>query len=266
MRILIYQSVPDGTTCGSPDVLEKRDRHGPSFRQRHGQRRANRPGIGSRIGPRSEAPALFLFHSLLSDRASFDAIVPKLSRSFRLIVPELPGFGGSKAVSGGLAAVADRMAEAVKEAAAMMRPSCSATAMAGSWRCRWRSAIPRSQLNSSSPIAGRRFPNPGAKPSATWRRRQSQGAGRDHRRRDAPAVCAGVSGAASRPDAGSPRGILENRPGSASGRLRGSLRNSTSGRSFRRSRCPCWCWSANMTRRRRRRCRAKWRLSFRTRA
>jgi 3-oxoadipate enol-lactonase len=60
---------------------------------------------------------LFLFHSLLSDRASFDAIVPKLSPSFRLIVPELPGFGGSKAVNGGLAEVADRMAEAVKDAA-----------------------------------------------------------------------------------------------------------------------------------------------------
>jgi 3-oxoadipate enol-lactonase len=64
-----------------------------------------------------EGPALFLFHSLLSDRASFDAIAPKLSRSFRLIVPELPGFGGSRAVGGGLAAVADRMAEAVKDAA-----------------------------------------------------------------------------------------------------------------------------------------------------
>jgi 3-oxoadipate enol-lactonase len=64
------------------------------------------------------APALFLFHSLLSDRASFDAIVPKLAPSFRLIVPELPGFGASKAVGGGLAEVADRMAEAVKDAAA----------------------------------------------------------------------------------------------------------------------------------------------------
>jgi 3-oxoadipate enol-lactonase len=64
-----------------------------------------------------EAPALFLFHSLLSDRASFDAIVPKLSQSFRVIVPELPGFGASRAVSGNLAAVADRMAEAVKDAA-----------------------------------------------------------------------------------------------------------------------------------------------------
>src|SRR5262245_9213184 len=65
-----------------------------------------------------EGPPLFLFHSLLSDRASFDAIVPALSRAFRVIVPELPGFGRSPAVSGGLAAVADRMAEAVKDAAA----------------------------------------------------------------------------------------------------------------------------------------------------
>lgn len=63
-----------------------------------------------------QGPALFLFHSLLSDRGSFDAIVPKLSQSFRVIVSELPGFGGSKAVSGGLAKVADRMAEAVKDA------------------------------------------------------------------------------------------------------------------------------------------------------
>ena len=61
-------------------------------------------------------PALFLFHSLLSDRASFASIEPELMRSHRVIVPELPGFGGSKAVEGGLAAVADRMAEVVSEA------------------------------------------------------------------------------------------------------------------------------------------------------
>ncbi len=64
-----------------------------------------------------EGTPLFLFHSLLSDRASFDAIVPELSKSFRVIVPELPGFGLSQPVTGGLAAVADRMAEAVKDAA-----------------------------------------------------------------------------------------------------------------------------------------------------
>ena len=65
-----------------------------------------------------QSPVLFLLHSLLSDRASFDAIVRALSRSYRVMVPELPGFGASRAVDGGLAAVADRMAEAVKEAAA----------------------------------------------------------------------------------------------------------------------------------------------------
>jgi 3-oxoadipate enol-lactonase len=76
---------------------------------------ANSTVNAAQSGPGS-APALFLFHSLLSDRASFDAIVPQLSKSYRLIVPELPGFGGSKAVEGGLAVVADRMAEVVKEA------------------------------------------------------------------------------------------------------------------------------------------------------
>jgi 3-oxoadipate enol-lactonase len=60
---------------------------------------------------------LFLFHSLLSDRASFHAVIPGLLQSFRVLVPELPGFGGSSAVHGGLAAVADRMAEFVREAA-----------------------------------------------------------------------------------------------------------------------------------------------------
>jgi 3-oxoadipate enol-lactonase len=64
-----------------------------------------------------QGPALFLFHSLLSDRASFDTIVPKLSQSYRVIVPELPGFGGSQAVGGNIADVADRMAEAVRDAA-----------------------------------------------------------------------------------------------------------------------------------------------------
>lgn len=64
-----------------------------------------------------DGPPLFLFHSLLSDRASFDAVVPRLSQSFRVLVPELPGFGRSPPVAGGLAAVADRMAEAVSEAA-----------------------------------------------------------------------------------------------------------------------------------------------------
>jgi len=70
-----------------------------------------------------EGPPLVLLHSLLSDRASFDAIVPLLSPSFRVIVPELPGFGRSPAASGGLAEVADRIAAAVTDAAAGEPPT-----------------------------------------------------------------------------------------------------------------------------------------------
>src|SRR4051794_25634611 len=58
-------------------------------------------------------PPLVLLHSLLSDRASFEAVVPELSQRFRVVVPELPGFGESEAVSDGLGAVADRMAGAI---------------------------------------------------------------------------------------------------------------------------------------------------------
>ena len=65
---------------------------------------------------RGEGPPLFLLHSLLSDRASFDALAAQLSQSFRVIVPELPGFGRSQAVGGGLTGIADRVAEAVKDA------------------------------------------------------------------------------------------------------------------------------------------------------
>ena len=60
---------------------------------------------------------LVLLHSLLSDRGSFDAVAPGLAKSFRVIVPELPGFGRSAAVDGTLAGIADRMAEAVRDAA-----------------------------------------------------------------------------------------------------------------------------------------------------
>jgi 3-oxoadipate enol-lactonase len=69
-------------------------------------------------GETGKGTPLFLLHSLLSDRASFDAIAPELATSFRVIVPELPGFGRSQAVGGGLAGIADRMAEAVREAGA----------------------------------------------------------------------------------------------------------------------------------------------------
>jgi 3-oxoadipate enol-lactonase len=63
-------------------------------------------------------PTLVLFHSLLADRTSFDGIVPALAASHRVVVPALPGFGRSARVDGTLEAVADRMAEALRDLAA----------------------------------------------------------------------------------------------------------------------------------------------------
>jgi 3-oxoadipate enol-lactonase len=67
------------------------------------------------VSESGNGPLIVLFHSLLADRASFDRITPSLSKSFRVVVPELPGFGKSQAVTGGLEAVADRMADAIRD-------------------------------------------------------------------------------------------------------------------------------------------------------
>lgn len=61
--------------------------------------------------------SLVLFHSLLSDSASFNTIVPRLAERFQVIVPDLPGFGHSPTVDGGLESVADRMATFVQSIA-----------------------------------------------------------------------------------------------------------------------------------------------------
>lgn len=75
---------------------------------------ANRTVNVSEMG---QGQPIVLLHSLLSDRASFDRIVPPLAAAFRVVVPELPGFGQSTPVSGGLESVADRIAEAVRDCA-----------------------------------------------------------------------------------------------------------------------------------------------------
>jgi 3-oxoadipate enol-lactonase len=62
-----------------------------------------------------EGPPLWLFHSLLADRNSFAPVLGAFAERFTVHLPELPGFGASAAVSGGLVAVADRMAAALRE-------------------------------------------------------------------------------------------------------------------------------------------------------
>lgn len=67
-------------------------------------------GAGVHARTHGDGPPLVLFHSLLSDSASFDAIMPRLAERSTVIVPDLPGFGGSPAIEGELTDVADHMA------------------------------------------------------------------------------------------------------------------------------------------------------------
>lgn len=56
---------------------------------------------------------VWLFHSLLADAGSCTPLAGRLSEHHQVVLPELPGFGGSAAAGPDLAAVADRMAAAI---------------------------------------------------------------------------------------------------------------------------------------------------------
>lgn len=71
--------------------------------------------VGARIvGEKAPGRTLVMFHSLLADDGSFDLIALPLSLTNPVIVFNLPGFGFSDRVDGGLDAVADRLAAAVR--------------------------------------------------------------------------------------------------------------------------------------------------------
>jgi 3-oxoadipate enol-lactonase len=57
---------------------------------------------------------IVLLHSLLADATSFDPLAELLAKTHRVVMLDLPGFGGSHPVTGGLEAVADRTAEAIR--------------------------------------------------------------------------------------------------------------------------------------------------------
>src|SRR5215470_12427507 len=57
---------------------------------------------------------IVLLHSLLADRSSFEPLAALLAATHRVILLDLPGFGGSHPVAGGLEAVADRTADAIR--------------------------------------------------------------------------------------------------------------------------------------------------------
>lgn len=60
-------------------------------------------------------PAIVLLHSLLADYSSFNLIAGPLSKTHRVVLLNLPGFGSSDKVNDGLEAVADRVVAAINE-------------------------------------------------------------------------------------------------------------------------------------------------------
>ena len=57
---------------------------------------------------------VWLFHSLLADAGSCLLLAQRLRLGYRVLLPDLPGFGGSAPAGPGLDAVADRMATALE--------------------------------------------------------------------------------------------------------------------------------------------------------
>jgi 3-oxoadipate enol-lactonase len=77
---------------------------------------ANSRAAGLTAHVTGTGPSIVFLHSLLSDRGSLEPVVPLLSGDFRLVLLDLPGFGGSPRAPGGLDGQADAIAKAVTEA------------------------------------------------------------------------------------------------------------------------------------------------------
>ena len=58
---------------------------------------------------------LVLFHSLLADATSWDALAPLLAQDHQVVVCDLPGFAGLPPIGGGLAPVAAALGAAIAE-------------------------------------------------------------------------------------------------------------------------------------------------------
>ena len=70
------------------------------FQPRASDRQALRKAAGAEVRGRLEVPTLVLFHGLGASGMSFHAIIPHLRQAYRVIVPDLPGFGWSRAPKG----------------------------------------------------------------------------------------------------------------------------------------------------------------------
>ena len=75
-------------------------------------------GVRMRVLEQGDGPAVVLVHDFLASHTSFDDVVGPLAQRFRVVVPDLPGFGGSEKPSPtryayGIEAFAEALADLV---------------------------------------------------------------------------------------------------------------------------------------------------------
>lgn len=70
------------------------------FQPAPSDRRALRKAAGGEARGRLEVPTLVLLHGLGASSMSYHAVIPRLRHAYRVIVPDLPGYGSSKPPKG----------------------------------------------------------------------------------------------------------------------------------------------------------------------
>ena len=182
-----------------------------------------------------KGPPLFLFHSLLSDRASFDAIAP---RACEIVPRDRSGIAGLRPFAGRRRRACRCRRPHGGSGEGCVRRTGGNRARQRLWRLR-RAADgdPPSRHRGAVRLCRLRRGLFRARPRGLPQHGgglKGQGAGRDHRCRDAPAVRAGIPGAASGPDGGPPRRIPAGRTKMYSAPPARSLPSSICGESFTR--------------------------------
>ena len=108
-------------------------------------------GARLRVFEAGEGPAVVLLHGLGGAASNWVAVAPALAERARVVVPELPGHGGSSAASGARGD-ARRVRRPRRGRARRRRPSSPATRSAASLRLRL--ALRRPQLVRGVVLAG----------------------------------------------------------------------------------------------------------------
>ena len=104
----------------------------PGFEERFAEARAAR----IRYFVAGAGPSVVLVHGWTGAAANWVELAPLLARRYRVLVPDLPGHGGSAPLPAApsLGAFADRVT-AVAEREGMLPAAMSATRWADWWRC-----------------------------------------------------------------------------------------------------------------------------------